>query len=171
MITTARDPRLPRIGWPPGLWDEEPDRAYWHDATTGLPCLASRSPTSGAWCGYVAVKQDHPWYGLDHQADALNDLDVHGGLTYSDCQGVGPTQPYADHIELWNSWWFGFDCAHCYDVLPMWLAHYNVIAQHYLAQITSRGWNQYRTLEYVQGQCTLLAAQFVAATSCPRPCQ
>jgi hypothetical protein len=169
-MITSRNPAITRDGWPSGLWDGEPDFAYWHDATTGLPCQACRSIVTGSWCGYVAVKPDHPWHGLDYQAEGLNDLDVHGGLTYSDHQDVTQTNPYFDHIELWNTWWFGFDCAHSDDTHPAFVALLESVAQHYHAQAFNFGC-RYRTLEYVQGQCAVLAAQLMAATSSPRSCQ
>jgi hypothetical protein len=50
----------------------------------------------GHRCGYVCVTKDHPWYGKDDV-----DLDVHGGLTYSDMRD--------------GDWWFGYDCAHLGD--------------------------------------------------------
>lgn len=58
---------LNRVGWPADdpRWIDEPDRVFWHDESTGLPCLARRG-TSGSWCGYVAVPPEHPWYQVNY---------------------------------------------------------------------------------------------------------
>jgi hypothetical protein len=32
-----------RTGWPPGPWDDEPDRIEWIDEATGQPCLMRRN--------------------------------------------------------------------------------------------------------------------------------
>lgn len=74
----------------------------WIDETTGLPCLAKSNiiPFYGSfWCGYVGVKDDHPFFNK-HYNDLPGDIQVHGGITFSD---------------YWNEkdiWWIGFDCAH-----------------------------------------------------------
>lgn len=53
---------------------------------------------SGGWhCGYVDVPGTHPLHGKHY--DDVN-VDVHGGLTYS------------DNVEENESWRFGFDTAH-----------------------------------------------------------
>src|SRR5690606_28176723 len=54
-----------RTGWPSGPWDGEPDKAVWVDETTGLDCMIVRGPV-GALCGYVGVKEGHPWHGRSY---------------------------------------------------------------------------------------------------------
>lgn len=101
-----------------GEWDDEPDKAHWVDAHTGLDCLIHRGP-SGALCGYVGVPESHPLFGKDYD-DA--DVSVHGGLTFSDrCHGdengrgiCHPTNKAANETV----WWLGFDCAHAGDFCP-----------------------------------------------------
>jgi len=101
--------------WGEGPWNNEPDRDVWVDELTDLDCMINRGP-SGAWCGYVGVGPDHPWHGM--QYDDV-DVEVHGGLTYSQaCEEGGEIchvpWPNREH----DIWWFGFDCAHAFDVTP-----------------------------------------------------
>lgn len=62
-------------------------------------------------CGYVAVPEGHPAYGLDYDAELLREINVHGGLTYSWSGGKDAKYPGPGE----NLWWFGFDCAHLGD--------------------------------------------------------
>jgi hypothetical protein len=62
---------------------------------------------SGHRCGYVGVPKGHPLYGVDY--NAISDIEVHGGLTYSDIDFYNNS--YANS----NYWLLGFDCAHCWD--------------------------------------------------------
>ncbi len=102
---------------PPGPWDGEPDKVQWPDAATGLACMIRRGPT-GAWCGYVGVDESHPLHGRGYSGV---DVEVHGGLTYAAacdgdetgiCHVVDPGDPDP-------AWWFGFDCGHAFDLVPL----------------------------------------------------
>lgn len=143
-----------RSSWGSGDWDNEPDRVEWRDESTDLPCLALRNRL-GAWCGYVACPPEHPWHGLDYDSEELGDVHAHGGLTFSSfcAEGEGPER--ICHVprpgEPDNVWWLGFDCAHLGDHVP-------AMHRDYLG----RG-ETYRTLDYVQRQCSYLAAQVWAA--------
>ena len=77
------------------IWDNEPDRLEF--TVHGFKCLAKRINKLGHLCGYIMVEDTHPWYAKDYSE--LSDVDVHGGLTYSD-KGE-----------------FGFDCAHAGDLV------------------------------------------------------
>lgn len=154
--------------WPYGPWQQEPDKAQWSDEKSGLPCLAVRHPSSGHWCGYVGIVEGHPLFGVsysscpqnceeswcDHRPDSL--LGVHGGVTFSDYCQPEHKETGVCHIpdegEPDRVFWFGFDCAHSGDLSPA----YDRI---------ERG--QYRSLEYVKGQCASLAAQLVVFTAKP----
>lgn len=145
---------IDKSDWPRGPWHKEPDKVQWQDEATGLPCLAVRTKLTGALCGYVGVAAGHPAFGECY--DALGHIDVHGGLTYSDhCngdeeRGVCHTP---DPGEPEHAWWVGFDCAHCGDVTP---------AMAYTEEIALALGGAYRTLDYVQDQCRLLAQQLAA---------
>ncbi len=164
-----------RTGWGDGPWGDEPDRVQWTDAATGLPCLIRRS-VMGAWCGYVGVPPEHPWYGHDYAAcfaDHDHDADdahcwedsiearvsVHGGLTYASacdgdtaegvCHVPEPGQP--DH-----AWWFGFDCAHAFDLVPS-LAEFHKLHGYGFPER-----DIYRDREYVTASTQALAMQLAA---------
>lgn len=105
--------------FPPGPWDDEPDKVQWSHEKTGLACMIRRGPM-GNWCGYVGVDETHPYHGRGyHEVEEV--LEVHGGLTYAAacdgdedrgiCHVPGPGEPEP-------LWWFGFDCGHAGDLIP-----------------------------------------------------
>lgn len=138
---------IDRKSWPSGPWDREPDRVEWRDDATGLVCLIVRNPL-GALCGYVAVPDGHVYFQKRH--GDIDDVSVHGGLTYSDfCQGDichVPAPGESDHV-----WWLGFDCAHYADCVP--------------AMMRCGLDGIYRDIEYVKDECRYLAAQIAGATT------
>jgi hypothetical protein len=162
-----------KSGWIRGEWDDEPDKMQWPDAATGLPCLIVRGP-SGALCGYVGVSDSHPWFRKNY-SDAIGEcnencedgyhyghridgaIDVHGGLTFSSmcaatddesrhiCHVPDPSEP--DHV-----WWFGFDCAHSWDICPSY-------AKKYGGPFGFGADESYKNVDYVRSEVTKLAAQ------------
>lgn len=133
--------------WPQrGEWDTEPDKAQWIDEKTGLDCLIVRGPT-GALCGYVGVPESNTLFEKDY--DTV-DVDVHGGLTFSDrCRPVDEASTGICHTgEVANKivWWLGFDCAHAGDLMPK----YDRVFTDY---------DFYRNFGYVKSQVTSLASQ------------
>jgi hypothetical protein len=101
-----------REGWPTGPWTTEPDRVEWR--SHGLPCLIVRS-VMGNLCGYVGVPPGHRLHGVHY--DAVEDVRAHGGITYSNkcCGGICHVPKPGEPADVW---WFGFDCAHAFDVVP-----------------------------------------------------
>lgn len=101
-----------------GPWMYEPDRHGF--IYEGFDCLIQRSEMTFAWCGYVGVPSSHPLYGIDFMSgedfkNPLQDLDAHGGVTYSrHCGGI------ICHLteEKDDLFWIGFDCAHAGDLSP-----------------------------------------------------
>lgn len=94
----------------------------------------------GALCGYVGVPETHGAFEQNYEDLAVA---VHGGLTYAGACVEDQTKV----------WWFGFDCAHAGDYVPMmerWRRQ-ECFARH-------EG-EQYRDVPYVQHQCAQLAAQ------------
>jgi len=139
-----------------GPWTDEPDRVEWRDEATGMPCLIRRARL-GMLCGYVAVAPGHPWHGLGY-SECAEQVDVHGGLTYAaSCDGeegegiCHVPQPG----ESGDVWWFGFDCGHAGDLVPGFPFPDISIPGHW--------GTTYRTVEYVQGEVTALAAQLAEA--------
>ena len=56
-------------------------------------------------CGYVGIPNGHKLY--NKSIDDLGYLNCHGGITYA--------EPYLYECNDENTWWIGFDCAHCFD--------------------------------------------------------
>jgi hypothetical protein len=75
----------------------------------GVRCLVIEGPV-GALCAYVGVPADHPLAGKSDTDPALDDLSVHGGLTFAD-EGDGRYRPAG-----W--YWYGWDYAHAGDLIP-----------------------------------------------------
>jgi hypothetical protein len=157
--------------WPPGPWDNEPDRASWTDETTGLPCLIVRNRT-GALCGYVGVEPGHPWHGVGYNDCTLTpscdetwcehapiglvncahcELTYAAGCQHGDDPATGichiPDPGHSDDV-----WWFGFDCAHHLDVVPGMIGH-GFGYDHGAA---------YRDLDYVRSRVEALAGELAA---------
>lgn len=150
-ITEA--PAIDKSTWGPGPWQSEPDRVEFQHA--GLPCLMVRHDGLGHWCGYAAVPPGHPMHGKGY--DDV-DVQVHGGLTYANaCQGDICHVPAPGEPD--NVWWFGFDCAHLWDLAPGLVAHERLIpalAQHADFHVRE---DVYRDLPYVRAQVEKLAEQ------------
>jgi hypothetical protein len=145
---------IDKSSWPRGPWDDEPDKVQWPDEATALPCLIVRNHY-GALCGYVGVPPDHPWHGKHYDDDAVM-VDVHGGLTFSNSCSEEAEDDSICHMpapgEPDNVWWFGFDCAHHGDFVPM-------LRDSFAAN------DCYRDRAYVEDQCCALAAQLAAVLS------
>lgn len=145
-----REP-IDKSTWGDGPWQTEPDRVEWDHA--GLPCLALRNHW-GNWCGYAAVPPGHPLHGQDY--DSV-DVDVHGSLTYADrCDGPICHVPKPGEPD--DVWWFGFDCGHCFDVMPAMDAR--ALARHEAPLHFPNA--SYKTLDYVQAETNRLAEQLAA---------
>lgn len=161
-----------RTDWDDGPWTNEPDKAQWTDEHTGLPCMIHRN-RYGAWCGYVGIGPDHPFYQKPCD-DADIDLSVHGGLTFAD--GCDPdfnpaTGQGICHIpepgEPDDVWWFGFDCAHAFDLAPAMRALIRgcgVYGPDEQWMLSFPG-EVYRDIEYVRAECAQLAIQLYCQRS------
>jgi len=158
------------------------DQPWWREdnkvefESDGLKCYMCRGPL-GAWCGYVGIPPEHPWFGKSYDesiiptADmlGLRDPNDHGsielflamfsdkppeeGIRISLAMRVHGSLTYAaDHrpgFEPDGLWWFGFDCAHAGDLCPGML-RYALI-----------GSDIYRTQSYVVAEVQSLAAQLI----------
>lgn len=156
---TAEDlPReVNRAGWPPGPWDDELDKYEWR--SNGYPCLVVRAPVTGALCGYVGLRPGHPWYGKGY--DDI-EIEVHGGLTYSNtgCRGHICHVPGDGEDDLVH--WIGFDCSHFRDVMPQ------LEATRIRAGLPERpggifGFGTYKDVAYVRAEVERLRGQAEAA--------
>lgn len=159
--TEAHKVRSDKAQWGDGPWQSEPDRVDFVHA--GYVCLIRRGPV-GALCGYVGVDESHPFFGKGY--DDVDDLAVHGGLTYAnECAGEichVPEPGMPDHV-----WWLGFDCSHAGDVAPAMQAFERKMHEETGADVWKRlpfenEHETYRTLEYVRAQTESLAEQLRA---------
>lgn len=66
---------------------------------SGLACC-TRTHDMGYCCGYVAVNEGHPLYGMDYDKlyDEHPEIEVDGGVTFANGEG--------------GTWMFGWDAAH-----------------------------------------------------------
>jgi hypothetical protein len=151
-MTRSPSEALDKSAWGPGPWQDEPDRVDFVHA--GFACFAKRGP-AGSWCGYVGVPSDHPAYGKEY--DDV-DVDVHGGLTYSDrCQGELCHIPEPGMPD--DVWWFGFDCAHLLDLSPGRNSRMRSTGMSHDPEFFRE---VYRDLSYVRSQIESLAEQLRA---------
>ena len=74
---------------------------------SGLPAMIVLMPR-GFHCGYVGVDTDHPVFGKDYDDELLDNIEVHGGLTYAG------DVPQTSKSRFWA---FGYDCAHVGDAI------------------------------------------------------
>jgi len=152
-------------------WETEPEKSDFE--AHGLKCAIRRN-LGGAWCGYVGVNSNHPWFGKDYtdtvkvpQAiiDRPADIDKIGGINLLcasptddgyldivlaiDVHGGLTYASTGAHIEKDSElWWFGFDCSHHKDLSP-----------NYDSMLATGG--IYRDFEYVRSECESLAKQLV----------
>jgi len=129
--------------WPAGEWSSEPDQENFK-TNEGFDASILRHPSLGHLCGYVGVPMGHPLYAksCDEAYDVM-DPDVHGGLTY-DGHGRGES---GEDPALW---YFGFDCAHSFDLSPGMLRYGS-----------ERG--AYRNIDYVKQHVARLSKHLAAA--------
>ncbi len=146
---------VPREAWPPGPWHDEPDIVEWRHES-GLPCLIVRAEVTGSLCGYVGVPPGHPLHG---KGPSDVDLDAHGGITYADaCQGSICHVPRPGEPD--DVWWFGFDTAHAFDVMPAMAALLREKCASPAGHLLD---GHYWTVDDVRAEADELAAQLVAA--------
>ncbi len=133
-----------RKGWEAGPWDNEPDQVMWvAKDPPHFRCMVWRHDANGQLNGYVAVPKDHPAWGRDY---GEIDVDVHGGLTFAG-RGID------------DSWVFGFDTSHGFDVCPGMEATMRSIG---IGSPMRFGGGEYRQLAYVRGEVESLARQLAA---------
>lgn len=127
-------------------WRIEPNHVDFE--AHGLKC-AMRRAGRGQWCGYVGVPTSHYLHGAHHDNSIVCDIEVHGGLTWSD--GTPANAPFPQG----GLWWFGFDCAHMGDVTP-----YDAEQDNFCCFDSV-----YRDQEYVMNECHKLAEQLSKITT------
>lgn len=119
--------------------------------TAGLPAMIILTPM-GSHCGYVGVPPEHPAHGMDYDQPLLEDIEVHGGLTYA---SKPPLQEGSDY------WALGYDCAHLGDLVPSISTALNVYRM-FDEGIEGANGDVWRDEAYCTGQCESLAEQLRA---------
>jgi hypothetical protein len=138
---------IDKTTWPRGEWDNEPDFLQDIEKETGYTYFISRIDL-GNLCGYVILPKNHIVFENHYDDEIFQDIDVHGGLTYSE----------HDHRDIEANeenplWILGFDCAHSGDLMPG--SPYLQIVPEY----EKRFGRNYRNLDYVIKECKSLAKQ------------
>jgi len=74
----------------------------------------------GCLNGYVVISKEHMLHGCKYCNELVRDLNVHGGITFANSCLINLNGTVAEILvsEKSNQWVFGFDTAHCYDLLP-----------------------------------------------------
>lgn len=132
-----------------GPWTNEPHRKNWKHK--GLDCMIIRASHSGALCGYVGVNKNHGLYRKSYTDEKFPSVEVHGGITYSDNCGGTICHIKEDNTED-DTWWFGFDCAHGFDLIPV----YDSTLKSMMIAGTDK---EYRDFKYVTKEVEALAEQ------------
>lgn len=118
----------------------------------GYKCLIKRCMESGSLCGYVGVNDKSRLFGVhyDKVHSMVPNLSVHGGLTYSG---------FWKKEEKDSFWYLGFDAAHSGDIMPFMRMSYNMKCFLYEKSV-------YRDMNYMAGECKLLAEQIKRYDEC-----
>ncbi len=132
---------LDKSTWGEGPWQHEPDRLEW--CYKGFPCLIQRNHY-GVLCGYVGVNKTHPYYQKHYDEVELS---AHGDLTYSDfCYRHICHTPLPGEEE--DVYWFGFDCAHGFDLVPAREARRKSALHNLYSEV--KPWRTYKTIDIVK---------------------
>ncbi|TAA11265.1 hypothetical protein EA658_16510 [Pseudoxanthomonas winnipegensis] len=123
--------------------------------TAGLRAVVYFVDDMGHRCGYVAVPEGHPLFGVGYDEAKPAQLDedgdgyfkVHGGLTYAAGNGEYP-------VEAAGVWWFGYDCAHAWDAPAPGSRREAVDMRFGFGSERT-----HRTLDYCIAECESLASQ------------
>lgn len=140
-----------------GPWNKEINEDIWRDEATGILCYMRRN-WLGAWCGYVLIEEDTSplWGALYSNTKELEQLEVHGGVTFS---GIIKLESFEQKYDLETHesrsgefWGIGFDCSHGFDLTPC------IWGMHSLAQ---RNHASYRDIEYVYNEVLKMCKQLI----------
>ena len=126
----------------------------------GLPCVVLFM--AGCYrCGYVGLPKSNRYYKKGY-----DDIPVecHGGLTFASGDLFGQSDK--------DTWWIGFDCAHCFDGFDVETAKKlyadNKDALKQIEIMGSTGYfsicneeHPFRTLEYCEEECKSIVEQIL----------
>jgi len=126
-------------------WENEPDFEEWVDKDTGYTCRVKRNESTLSLCGYVAVPIGNKVRGMNYQDAEEVGVYAHGGLTFGD--------------KMDGRKWFGFDCAHSGDLVPMFHMRRVVEGSDYPDIVEET----YRTFDWVKKETAKLADSIARA--------
>tara|TARA_R110000868_G_scaffold58836_4_gene181063 strand:- start:1095 stop:1565 length:471 start_codon:yes stop_codon:yes gene_type:complete len=128
-------------------WEYEPDLYEW--IHRGIECIARRNMQTGSWCGYVDVPRE-VWDKLDSDLPRAewveNELNVHGGVTYSE-----------NNLDK-DAKRIGFDCTHAGDKMPKMFNAETPMANKIFEN------DVYRDLAFVIAECESMVDQILKIT-------
>lgn len=126
----------------------------------GYPCVVIFQ-TMFHRCGYVGIPKGHKYYGKEY--DEINDIECHGGLTYSRNDLFGQDDE--------DTWWIGFDCSHYRDgedyetAKKYWKDNPYVLEKISIHKHLDEGFGreeyEARTLGYVEDECQHIVDQII----------
>jgi len=125
-------------------WETEPDFLKFIDGNTGYKCYIMRHPELKHLCGYVELPKEHKLYGSTDIRMLDNNLEIHGGVTYTGRREFKQQNDTADYVV-------GFDCAHAGDYAPY---YFPIMGMNKII-----GDETYKDIKYVTNQCIKLAKQ------------
>lgn len=124
----------------------------------GYPCVVLFMPMAFR-TGYVGLPKTSKFYGK-----GFDDIpvDCHGGLTYG--------RNYLFGQDDKDTWWIGFDCAHCYDGFDLEKANKYFGNDKETQRVLSimkdfhsmaNAEHEFRTLDYVKKDCKHIVDQII----------
>lgn len=95
--------------------------------------------------GYVRIPKAHKFYGKSYSDDVVEDIECHGGLTFS------------GDLEDDGDWYIGFDTAHYQDYMPFMQMLYT----HNQQDLIGYASETYRDINYVRNECKKIVDQLL----------
>lgn len=111
-------------------------------------CIIRRIMDAGHLCGYVEIPEGHKFFERSYYD--IENLEVHGGLTFSDW-GFGEDKDFSS-----EKWYLGFDLHHAYDLAPFMYLHNPEL----LSFMTFES-ETYKDMDYATEQCKMLVNQII----------
>ena len=78
--------------------------------------------------GYVVIPEGHPWYDKEYSDECYQNVDVNGGLTFSEIIKDHAKLPEAFKPHI-GKFVIGFDTCHSWDSERMWPDEYSVLCE------------------------------------------
>lgn len=144
------NPTPDRLVWGKGEWDNETNELEFEYRS--YKCQISRNPLHGFLKGYVFI----PIHSLCSDPDIYYELDVHGGMTFSQEHEVNGLSFFI----------LGFDCAHLQDLMPSETCEYHVENKRIMGEFSYTPNNlfpekTYKNIEFVKNELMKLVDQMI----------